>query len=53
VSDWKEDHADLVYKCQALAEELQNSKRRTLELEKRVQNLEAVLKLAQTLLGLD
>tara|TARA_R110000868_G_scaffold372461_1_gene636306 strand:- start:206 stop:367 length:162 start_codon:yes stop_codon:yes gene_type:complete len=37
----------------AIARERDNAKRRIVELETRVQNLEAVLKLAQTLLDLD
>jgi hypothetical protein len=37
----------------AIARERDHANRRIVELEKRVQNLEAVLKLAQTLLDLD
>ncbi len=37
----------------AIARERDNANRRIVELETRVQNLEAVLKLAQTLLDLD
>ncbi len=37
----------------AIARERDNANRRIIELETRVQNLESVLKLAQTLLDLD
>jgi len=39
--------------CQALGRERDHANRRIAELEKRIQDLDAILKLAQTLLGLD
>ena len=39
--------------CQALARERDQANRRIAELEKRIDDLDAILKLAQTLLGLD
>jgi len=39
--------------CQAIARERDHANRRIAELEKRIQDLDAILKLAQTLLGID
>ena len=39
--------------CQAIARERDHANRRIAELEKRINDLDAILKLAQTLLGLD
>ena len=39
--------------CQAIARERDQCNRRIAELEKRIDDLDAILKLAQTLLGLD
>jgi hypothetical protein len=53
MSNPREDYDRLHDHCQALGRERDAANRRIVELETRVQNLEAVLKLAQTLLDLD
>ena len=48
------EHYDRLHDhCQALGRERDQANRRIAELEKRIDDLDAILKLAQTLLGLD
>jgi len=49
----QEEYDRLHDHCQALGRERDQANRRIAELEKRIDDLDAILKLAQTLLGLD